>query len=179
MSRSVSSLLKSFLLGLSCCALATIVVQAQRPALPFLDEVPQLKAKILENADSHWAFQPIEKPSLPVVNQKSWVKNPIDLFVLQKLEKAGRPPAEPADSHVLLRRAHFDLLGFPPHAQTVLIALETYGMIVADNGIDWCISVTPDKRIKGLDTLTRVKGYDFEVIVPTGPREGTRARQGK
>ena len=76
-------------------------------------------------------------------------------------------------------RQGYDISGFPPHAQTVLTALKTYGMIVADNGIDWCISVTPDKRIKGLDTLTRVKGYDFEVIVPTGPREGTRARQGK
>jgi hypothetical protein len=76
-------------------------------------------------------------------------------------------------------RKNFDISGFPPHARVVLTALKTHGMIVADNGIDWCISVTPDKRIKGLDTLTRVKGYDFEVIVPTGPQEGPRARQGK
>ena len=48
MSRSVSSLLKSFLLGLSCCVLATIAARAEEPALPFLDEVPQLKAKILD-----------------------------------------------------------------------------------------------------------------------------------
>ena len=64
------------------------MVQAQQ-ALPFLDEGPQLKVKIVEKADTHWAFQPIEKPALPEVKQKAWVKNPIDLFILRKLEKAG------------------------------------------------------------------------------------------
>ena len=94
------------------------MVQAQR-VLPFLDEVPHLKAKIVEKADSHWAFQPIKKPALPEVKQKSWVKNPIDLFVLSQLEKAGRAPAETADSHALLRRAHFDLLGLPPDPEII------------------------------------------------------------
>ena len=98
--------------------LATIVVQAQR-VLPFLDEAPNLKAKILEKADAHWAFQPIEKPALPEVKQKAWGKNPIDLFILRKLEKAGLAPAEPADSHALLRRAHFDLLGLPPDPESI------------------------------------------------------------
>jgi hypothetical protein len=36
--------------------------------------------------------------------------------------------------------------------------------------------VAPDKRIKGLDELRRLKGSDFEVIVPTGPKEGPRAQ---
>ena len=95
--------------GLFWCALSTIAVQAQQ-VLPFLEEVPQLKAKIIEKADSHWAFRPIAKPALPEVKQKTWSKNSIDLFILRKLEKAGRAPAELADSHTLLRRAHFDLL---------------------------------------------------------------------
>jgi len=49
-------------------------------------------------------------------------------------------------------------------------------MIVADNGGNWRISVTPDDRYKGLTDLKRVKGNDFEVIVPTGPDEGPRAK---
>ena len=114
----LSSLLQRFALGLSCYVLTTIVVQAQR-ALPFLEEGPQLKTKILEKADAHWAFQPLANPTLPEVKQKSWVKNPIDLFILRKLEKAGRAPAEPADSHSLLRRAHFDLLGLPPDPESI------------------------------------------------------------
>jgi|TARA_B110000438_G_scaffold90796_1_gene90318 hypothetical protein len=89
------------------------------PALPFLEKTNALKAKILEKADSHWAFQPIRKPALPEVKHKSWVKNPIDLFVLHKLETAGRAPAEQVDFHALLRRAHFDLLGLPPDPESI------------------------------------------------------------
>jgi hypothetical protein len=51
-----------------------------------------------------------------------------------------------------------------------------YGMIVADNGGNWRISVAPDSRIKGLGDLAKVKGSDFEVIEPTGPAEGPRAK---
>ncbi|MBC7979708.1 MAG: hypothetical protein H7Y36_03995, partial [Armatimonadetes bacterium] len=44
-------------------------------------------------------------------------------------------------------------------------ALQTYGMIVADNGLEWCISVAPDERIPELhEELRRVKGSDFEVV---------------
>ena len=39
-------------------------------------------------------------------------------------------------------------------------------MFVADNGKDWLISVAPDRRLEGLETLNRVKGSDFEVLVP-------------
>ena len=49
-------------------------------------------------------------------------------------------------------------------------------MFVADNGGDWRISVAPDSRIKDLDELRKVKGQDFEVIEPTGPRQGPRSK---
>jgi hypothetical protein len=49
-------------------------------------------------------------------------------------------------------------------------------MLVADNGGNWRVSVAPDRRIEGLDSLAKVKGSDFEVIVPTGPDEGPRRR---
>ena len=71
----------------------------------------------------------------------------------------------------------FDITRFPPHVQAILKGLKKYGMIVADNGIEWAISVAPDPRIKGLETLDHqaLKGGDFEVILPTGPTEGPRA----
>jgi hypothetical protein len=65
-------------------------------------------------------------------------------------------------------RRDFDISGFSPHAKAVLKGLKKYGMFVADNGGDWRISVAPDRRIKGLDELRRVKGKDFEVVEP-GP----------
>lgn len=74
-------------------------------------------------------------------------------------------------------RADFDVSGFSPHMQAILKGLKKYGMYQADNGGDWRISVAPDKRIKGLDELRKLKGSDFEVIEPTGPNEGPRAKK--
>jgi hypothetical protein len=73
-------------------------------------------------------------------------------------------------------RQDFDIRGFSPHARAVLKGLKKYGMFVADNGGDWRLSVAPDKRIKGLEELRKVKGKDFEVVIPTGPNEGPRKR---
>ena len=67
-----------------------------------------------------------------------------------------------------LRRS-FDVSGFPPHAKAILMGLQKYGMIVADNGSDWWMSIAPDRRLQGLETLHRVKGADFEVV-DTGAR---------
>ena len=61
----------------------------------------------------------------------------------------------------------FDIAGFSPEVQAILRGLKKYGMFVADNGIDWAISVTPDPRIKSLhEELGKLKGSDFEVIQP-------------
>ncbi len=64
-------------------------------------------------------------------------------------------------------RQDFDVIGFSPEVRTILTALKRYGMLVADNGIDWAISVAPDERIPVFnDELRRVKGSDFEVVEP-------------
>lgn len=63
---------------------------------------------------AHWAFQPVTRPELPAVRQADWVRNPIDRFVLAKLDAEGLPPSPEAPAHTLLRRVHFDLTGLPP-----------------------------------------------------------------
>jgi hypothetical protein len=63
-------------------------------------------------------------------------------------------------------RRDFDVTSFPPHARAILRGLQEYGMLVADNGAPWLLSIAPDRRIQGLDSLARVKGSDFEVVVP-------------
>lgn len=61
----------------------------------------------------------------------------------------------------------FDETGFSPELQAILKGLKKYGMLVADNGLDWAISCTPDPRIPVLhEELRKVKGSDFEVVVP-------------
>jgi hypothetical protein len=63
-------------------------------------------------------------------------------------------------------RADFDVKGFSPPVQAILKGLQKYGMFVADNGIDWAISCTPDPRIPDLHAeLRKIKGADFEVVV--------------
>jgi hypothetical protein len=64
-------------------------------------------------------------------------------------------------------RQDFDVKGFPPEVQAILKGLKKYGMMCADNGIDWAISVAPDPRIPVLhEELRKIKGGDFEVVVP-------------
>ena len=63
---------------------------------------------------SHWAFQPIRAPLPPDVRDGKWVRDPIDRFVLAKLEQANLRPSPPADRRTLVRRAYFDLIGLPP-----------------------------------------------------------------
>ena len=61
----------------------------------------------------------------------------------------------------------FDISGFSPEVQAILKGLKKYGMFVADNGIDWAISVAPDPRIPVLhEELRKIKGSAFEVVVP-------------
>ena len=62
--------------------------------------------------------------------------------------------------------ADFDLSKFSTPVQAILKGLKRYGMLVADNGIDWAISVTPDPRIPVLHgELRKIRGSDFEVVV--------------
>ena len=67
----------------------------------------------------HWAFQPLRRPSLPAVVANHWSRNPIDRFILARLEKEKLPASPPADARTLLRRLKFDLLGLPPTLEEI------------------------------------------------------------
>jgi hypothetical protein len=64
-------------------------------------------------------------------------------------------------------RKDFDVSGYSPEVKAILIALKRYGMFVADNGIEWAISVAPDPRIPVMnEEFRKLKGSDFEVVTP-------------
>jgi hypothetical protein len=65
-------------------------------------------------ADEHWAYQPIRKPTPPQVAAADKVRSPIDRFLLARLEAEGFTYSPPAEPRTVLRRAQFDLLGLPP-----------------------------------------------------------------
>jgi hypothetical protein len=62
----------------------------------------------------HWSFQPVSRPSAPAVRDAAWVRNPIDRFILARLEAANLKPSVEAPRATLLRRVHLDLTGLPP-----------------------------------------------------------------
>src|SRR5262249_18767509 len=62
----------------------------------------------------HWAYQPVSPVPVPVVKNKTWVKTPVDNFILAKLEAARLSPAPPADKRTWIRRVTFDLIVLPP-----------------------------------------------------------------
>jgi hypothetical protein len=79
-------------------------------------EVAILRAWIEQGAkwQSHWSFTPPVRPPLPAVKNAAWERNPIDRFVLARLEREGLAPSPEADRARLLRRVSFDLTGLPP-----------------------------------------------------------------
>jgi hypothetical protein len=87
-------------------------------------------------------------------------------YVLPATHWASRltDPALPRMGERFRLRQDFDITGFPPHVQAILKGLKKYGMFVADNGGDWRMSIAPDRRLRGLETLRKIKGSDFQVV---------------
>ena len=71
------------------------------------------------SAQTHWAFRPIHRPTLPKVKNAGWCRTPIDRFLLAKLEQNGLAPNPPADRRTLIRRVTYDLIGLPPTPEEV------------------------------------------------------------
>ncbi len=66
-----------------------------------------------------WSLQKVVRPELPDVQNKAWVQNPVDRFILAKLENSGLDPSPVADRWTLIRRLSFDLTGLPPTPEEV------------------------------------------------------------
>jgi len=84
---------------------------AKGAKVPPDESLPAMEGK---EKSKHWSYQPIIRPNLPEVRLQGWVKNPIDRFLLAKLEAVGMTPSEEADRETLLRRVSLDLTGLPP-----------------------------------------------------------------
>jgi hypothetical protein len=71
------------------------------------------------NYEVHWAYRSVKKPELPKVKNETWCRNPIDRFVLARLEQNGLAPSAEAERAVLIKRLYYDLIGLPPPPQQV------------------------------------------------------------
>ena len=76
--------------------------------------IPETLVKSKRPGAKHWAFQMPVRAPLPVVTNASWPRNPIDRFILAKIEAAKIAPAPEASRATLLRRLSLDITGLPP-----------------------------------------------------------------
>jgi hypothetical protein len=81
---------------------------------PLPKELAKYDALIKPESRKHWAFQPVRQPNIPKVRDADWVRNPIDAFVLDRLEAQGWKPGTPADPRAFLRRIYLAVIGVPP-----------------------------------------------------------------
>ncbi|MBI3875134.1 MAG: DUF1549 domain-containing protein, partial [Verrucomicrobia bacterium] len=76
-------------------------------------------ADTLATRKQWWSFQPVQKPAAPKVKNAKWSDDPIDRFLLAKMEARGLQPAADADPRALIRRLSFALTGLPPKPDEV------------------------------------------------------------
>ncbi|MFO1094155.1 MAG: DUF1549 domain-containing protein [Planctomycetaceae bacterium] len=89
---------------------------------------------------NYWAFRPPTAAPLPAVRDTSWVRSPIDHFVLCRLEAQQMSPAPPAEKRTLIRRVFFDLLGLPPTPDDVAAFLSDDAPDAYERLIDRCLA---------------------------------------
>ena len=87
-----------------------------------------------------WSFQPVKNPALPAVKNAAWCQNPIDRFVLARLEAKGLRPAPSADRRTLLRRASIDLTGLPPTPQETDAFVNDKSPNAWEKTVDWLLA---------------------------------------
>ena len=84
----------------------------------------------------HWAFSPPIEAKIPAIKHPNWAGNPIDHFILQKLESKNLAPSHPARPEKILRRLSFDLTGLPPSMENIEAFLENPSEAVYQDFID-------------------------------------------
>ncbi len=115
-------------------------------------EVETLRLWIDQGAEwqSHWAFVPPERSTLPPVVDNEWARNPIDNFILARLEQEGRTPSPEADLLTLMRRVTLDLIGLPPTDAQI-------AAVLTDD--------SPDAYQRHVDRLLESPGYGERMAV--------------
>ena len=105
------------------------IEQGAQTARPEPDTTPAGQ-EFTEEERSYWAFQPVKRLALPAVKQSELMANPIDRFLLARLEAEGQTFSQEASRASLVRRLSFDLLGLPPTPELIDEATE-------DSSPDW------------------------------------------
>ena len=92
---------------------------ADGPETVSADEAHTDWEQVYQDRSRWWSLQPVSKPAVPQVQREEWSDQPVDHFLLAKLEANGLSPAPRADRRTLLRRVSYLLTGLPPKPEEV------------------------------------------------------------
>ncbi len=122
-----------------------------------------------------WSLQPVRTTPLPDVKRQDWVRQPMDLFVLQRLEAAGLAPAPEADRRTLARRLAYTLTGLPPDEAILAKFCQDESPHAYERLVDTFLA-SPDFGVHQarmwLDTVrySDSNGYDWDEFRPSAWR---------
>jgi hypothetical protein len=120
---------------------------------------------------AHWAWRSIRPQTPPTVRDATWPRDPIDRFILAKLDDKGLSPAKPADGRTLLRRLYFDLIGLPPSPEEVEAYLRDSSPEAVEKVVDRLLSSPHFGERWGRHWLDLVRyaetrGHEFDYPIP-------------
>jgi len=120
---------------------------------------------------AHWAWQPLQAGPLPPVKNAGWIRDPLDLYVLARLEAKGLSPAPAADRRTLIRRVYFDLIGLPPSPEQVEAFVKNPSEDALRNVVDELLA-SPHfgerwaRHWLDLVRYAETKGHEFDYVIP-------------
>ena len=141
-------------------------------------EIATIRRWISEGAkyEKHWSFIPPVRPALPAVKNESWVRNPIDRFILSRLEREGLQPSPEADRRTLIRRVTLDLTGLPPTPPEVDAFLADQSPNAYEKVVDRLLSSTRYAERMAIRWLEAARYADTNGYQTDGPRTMWRWR---
>lgn len=119
----------------------------------------------------HWSFQPVVRPPVPAVQNKDWAQQPIDLFILDKLEQAQLAPSVDTDKRTWIRRVTFDLIGLPPTRAEIQEYLEDESSQAEEKVVDRLLAssqygVRWGRHWLDLVRFSETYGHEFDYNIP-------------
>ncbi len=126
---------------------------------------------ITESDREHWAYLPLNRPPLPEVKNTQWVRNPIDRFVLAKINATSLRPMPEADRATLIRRVTYDLTGLPPSPADVQRFLEEDSPEAYERLVDRLLA-SPEYGVRwaqhwlDLARFAETDGFEFDTVRP-------------
>ena len=121
--------------------------------------------------EGHWSFVTPTQPAVPKVKQQTWIKNPIDAFVLKRLEDKGLAPNNEAARERLLRRVTFDLTGLPPTLKEIDAFLADTSPNAYEKAVDRLLANEHFGERLAVAWLDAARYGDTSVFHADGPRD--------